>query len=269
MSMVADGLNRIRTLDDLSRSDSPIHTLHPAAAILATAGFVVAVMSFGRYEVSALMPFFLYPVVVLSLSRTPLAAIGKPLLLIEPFILCIGILNPLFDSQPVVVGGVAFARGWLVFLSIAVKCGLAVTAALLLTATHGADGIASGLRTLGVPRFFVLLLLMTFRYIWLLLDEAARMTRAYSLRDPRRKRIRFGDLGAFVGGLLLRSFGRAERVYQAMLLRGFDGEPRMGRGRSFRTADAAYVAGWWLLFVALRFGNPAGALGALFQEWFR
>jgi cobalt/nickel transport system permease protein len=48
-------------------------------------------------------------------------------------------------------------------------------------------------------------------------------------------------VGGMIGSLFLRSYERSERVYAAMLARGFDGELRHMHGRSLTASD-------WVLF---------------------
>jgi len=58
--------------DALSRLDTPIHRLEPRIKVLTTMVFIVAVVSFDKYRVSALLPFVLYPVVLITLGDLPL-----------------------------------------------------------------------------------------------------------------------------------------------------------------------------------------------------
>ena len=69
--------------------------------------------------------------------------------------------------------------------------------------------------------------------------------------------------GSLIGHLLLRSMDRAERVYRAMVARGFDGEIRVLRRSSFRWSDWAFVCGCLAFFVAARMWNLANGLGRL------
>lgn len=265
MASIARWLSWLRSLDDLSRLKSPAHAVHPAAAILVAIGYVVAVMSFDRYAVPALAPFLLYPLILFALSDVPLAAVARPLLLFEPFIICIGLFSPWLDREPVMLGGWEVARGWLVFASLVVRSSLAVGSALLLAATQGMRGIAEGMRWLRVPAGFVLQVTLTFRYLWLFVEEAERLSIAYALRSGGRPGIRFRDWGAVVGGLIVRTHERARRVHSAMLLRGFDGlSDGGGRARRFGPGDAMYVAFWLLFFAAMRWFDPTPWLGRLF-----
>jgi cobalt/nickel transport system permease protein len=77
------------------------------------------------------------------------------------------------------------------------------------------------MRRLRLPDIFIVMFELTYRYTAVLLNEAYSMSIAYSLRSPNRKGIEMRDMGYFSGQLLIRSFERAERVYNAMKCRGY------------------------------------------------
>lgn len=264
MSKLTDSFYNIRLLDDLARKDTVIHRLHPLIKLLTTAVYLIVVVSFGKYEISRLIPFIFYPVLLFSLAELPVAPLLKRVLFVEPLIIGIGILNPILDTQPVMLGSIAISRGWVTFLSIFIKCGLTVTVGILLIATTGMDRLASALRMLKVPKIFVLQLLLTYRYISLLIQETSRMLRAYSLRAPGQKGIHSSIWGSFAGLLILRTYDRAQRVYDAMSLRGFTGEYHTGDNDKIGLFDFVYLAGWSLFFIAARFYNIPMLIGELF-----
>lgn len=264
MSDITNTLYNLRLLDDLAGKDSAIHNLHPLAKLMTTVFFLVVVISFDRYEITALLPLVFYPVLTFSLAEIPVKPILKRVLLAGPFVLGIGILNPVFDSQTITFLGFTLSRGWFTFLSITIKAALTVTAALLLIATTGMDKLAAALRMLRIPRLFVMQLLLTYRYISVLLEETARTIRAYSLRAPGQKGVHRSAWGSLAGLLLLRTYDRAQRVYQAMVLRGFTGEYYTGETFRFRGSDFLYLAGWCIFFTAARIFNIPQLLGMLF-----
>lgn len=184
-------------------------------------------------------------------------------MLVQPFIIGIGILNPLFDHHTMVLGGFVISRGWVTFLSIFIKCGLTVTVSILLIATTGMDKLAVALRMIKIPKIFVLQILLTYRYISVLIEEVSRMMRAYSLRAPGQKGIHRSVWGSFSGQLILRTFDRANRVYQSMNLRGFTGEYNTGDISKICFKDFAYFAGWSLFFIIARIYNIPMLIGSL------
>ncbi len=259
----------IRQMDDFAKGMTCIHRRHPLAKLIVTVGFLITIISFDKYEISNLMPFVFYPLILMILSEIPAAAIFKRILLVEPLIIAMGMFNPIFDRQTVLVGDLSISAGWLAFLSIVIKCSLTVAAVMLLIASTGMEKLAAALRMLHIPRIFVLQLLLTYRYISLLAEEAGRLMRSYELRAPGHSGVAPAAWGGLAGGLLLRSFDRAQRVYQAMCLRGFDGEYRTGSTRTINAADISYMTIWLLLFAAARLYNLPVLLGMLLLEVFK
>lgn len=255
MENIISSIDNIKFLEDLARKDSYIHRIHPLVKLITTLMYLMVVVSFNRYEIGGLMPLFLYPAYVLVFAELPIGAMCKRVLWVEPLIIGIGILNPLFDHQVYRLGDIMISRGWITCLSILLKGGFTVMAALLLIATTGMDQIAYALRKLKVPRLFVLQLLLTYRYISVLMEEVSRTVRAYTLRSPRQKGIHRNHWGSLAGQLLLRTYGRAQRVYQAMCLRGFNGEYHVGANREIKLGDILYLIGWVAFFIVIRFSN--------------
>jgi cobalt/nickel transport system permease protein len=262
MANIIQSLYNIRFLDELAGKQTAIHKLHPLAKLLTTVIYLIVVVSFGKYEISVLLPLILYPVIIIALAEIPLLPILKRMLLVAPLAVGIGAFNPLFDHSIIfALGGLQLSGGWISFFSILIKFVLTVLAAFILIATTGMDRIASALRMLRVPRIFVLQLLLTYRYISVLMEEAARTMLAYSLRDPFHKGIRPGVWGSLAGNLLLRTYDRAQRLHQAMVQRGFEGEYNTGSNRRIRMKDMLYLSGWVLFFLSVRYYNIPSYIG--------
>jgi len=83
----------IRYLDIISSRDTSIHRLDPRAKLLATAAYIVAVASFDRYTVTGLVPFVIYPVVLVALGDVPVAYLLRKVMLAAPFAFFIGIFS--------------------------------------------------------------------------------------------------------------------------------------------------------------------------------
>ena len=248
-------------MDDFGRLDTSIHRLDARAKTAATLLFIVAVMSFPRYALSALTPFALYPLALLSAGRIPARPILRKLLAAAPFALLVGLFNPLLDRRPVgMLGSWTLTGGWVSWASIFLRLALTVSAALALVACTGMPRLSHGLLRLGLPRMFVTQLLFLHRYLFVIANESATMRRAVELRSsgwPLRLRV----WGALVGRLLVRSMDRADRVYRAMVARGFDGRPRLLHPTRFRWADAGFVLGWGVFFFLARRWNLAEEFG--------
>lgn len=249
-------------LDMLSYKDTFIHRLDPRTKLCATIFFIVMVVSFPKYEVSGLVPFILFPVLFFSLGDIPVKFIMKKALLVSFFAFFIGIFNPLFDRQPIYIFyGVAVSGGWVSFLSIMLKFFLTITSALLLIATTSFPGICRALQKFGVPDIFISQLLFLYRYIFVLVEEAMKVIRARDMRSFGKKGREIKVFTGIVGALFLRTVERAERIYQAMLSRGFSGKFHAIKPYGFTRADAIFLAISVTVLYLLRANDFVGFVG--------
>jgi cobalt/nickel transport system permease protein len=256
MSRIKTAFLDLGYMDTLAGMDTPVHRLDPRAKLLTTLIFIIAVISFGKYEISALIPFFLYPAVMISLGNLPVYYIFRKLLIVTPFAVMIGIFNPLIDRQILMhIGPLSMSGGWVSFCSIMLKFTLTAGSVLVLIASTGFNAVCMALEKMGVPRIFAVQLLFLYRYIFVLIDEASRMANARSMRsfDGKGKGVRV--FGYLLGHLLLRTVDRAQRIHLAMLCRGFDGEIKLNRRLEAGSGEVIYAVAWSAFFIAARFYN--------------
>ena len=117
------------------------------------------------------------------------------------------------------------------FASIVIRSWLSVQMAILLTATTQFPDLMHALRHLRVPYSLVAVISFTYRYLFVLTDEAKRLLRARDARSAQWPGHKSGGslswrgkvAGNMVGQLFLRSYERSDRVYNAMLARGYKG----------------------------------------------
>lgn len=229
--------------------------------------FILCVVSFNRYEIARLLPFFLFPALLIGIADLPFRYLFKKILLVSPFVVFIGIFNPFLDKEILwQIGSLQISGGWLSLISILLRFVLTVGAALLLIATTGFPAICMALEKLGAPKIFTVQLLMLYRYLFVLIEESIRMIRAYTLHSFSRKKLRFAIFKQLLGNLLLRTLDRAQRIHMAMLSRAFTGEIKVARHFSFGTTESFYLAGTIVLLTFFRFVDIASLLGKLILE---
>lgn len=251
-------------LDLLSAQDTPVHRLDPRAKVITVLIFTVLVVSFDRYRVAALLPFVIFPVFLITAGNLPVRYLLRRLLVVVPFILVIGIFNPLIDRAELLqVGNVTISGGWLSFCSILLRSALTVLTMLALVATTGFIGVCAALDMLGMPRVFSLQLLFMYRYLFVLADEGGRMGRARDLRSFDNRGRGFATYVPLIGHLMLRTFDRAQKIYAAMLARGFAGHFHLRRRMGFGPREVMFVAGWSLLFLLFRFVDVPAFVGGM------
>ncbi|PLX82369.1 MAG: cobalt ECF transporter T component CbiQ [Desulfuromonas sp.] len=270
MSQVASAYLDIRALEALAGMESTVHRLDPRAKLVTTLVFIVAVVSFGRYEISALLPFFLFPAALVGMGRLPLSVLSRKLLLAAPFVLLVGIFNPLIDRETLLVlGPLEVSGGWVSLASLALRFVLSVGAVLILIATTGMQGIALALGRLGAPRVLVVQLLFLYRYLFVLVEEGSRLVRARAQRSFGSRGLGIGVFAHLLRQWLLRTLDRAGRIHLAMLGRGFDGEVHLLRRLHFGRREALFTLGWSAAFLAFRLVNLPRLLGGLITEVMR
>ncbi len=125
-------------------------------------------------------------------------------------------------------------------LSIALKSWISVQAAILLTATTSFPRLLAALQQLKLPPILLTIIGLMWRYLFIIQDEVTSMLHARASRStgvPTAGRRPGGSMlwrarvtGNMAGSLFLRSLERSDRVYAAMLSRGYNGElPPGGR----------------------------------------
>lgn len=249
-------------LDSLSSKNTPVHRVDARLKVLTTIYFIAIVISFDKYDPVALIPLVIYPMTLMIIGNIPFTYIAKKLLIASPFVLSVAIFNPLLDRSILMnFGPIGISGGMVSFVSIMTKYLLTVSAALVLIACTGFSSICWALSAMGVPKAFTIQLLFLQRYIFVLTEEAARMSRARALRSFGGKGLGVSVYSSMVGHLLLRTLDRAQRIHLAMLCRGFEGEIRRAEPSKTGLYDVLFLLGWCALFTLLRLYDFPAWLG--------
>ncbi len=258
-------------LDPYRPAKSPLHTADARIKFLLAIAFILT---------TSLTPFGAWPVYILlfalTLSMSLLSELGirfvlARALLALPFVLAalpviFTISGTAIFSLPIGPWVVtASAEGLERFVSIALKSWLSVQVAILLAASTPFPELLQAMRAVGVPRLLVAMFGLMWRYLFVLVDEALRLIRARSARsgvstDASRKvggsiAWRARVAGGMAGNLFLRGIERSDRIYVAMLSRGYNGEVRaLPLTALSRGGWLALGLGFSILSVLLLFG---------------
>ncbi len=260
-------------LDRYVEGSSWLHRADARVKLATTLGFIFAVGSLPPGKWAAFGAMFALVWVTAAASRVGLLRVLRRSLVAAPFIL---IALPTLFTKPGVTlfhldlalfGLTASVEGLEFFVSVLLKSWMSVTAAVLLTASTPALRLLEGLRALRLPAILVAIVMLMYRYLFVLVEQAERMMRARSARSASISRNSGGTLvwraksaGGMAGSLFIRTLDRSERIYMAMLARGYDG--------SLRTRTAAPVARVELAVLALALCLFAAvALAARLVSW--
>jgi cobalt/nickel transport system permease protein len=177
---------------------------HAPVAILAQVLEGVAIISEQSVQQAVAL------VALALVSRLALRHLIGRLLVVEPFVFGVALLSLL---QP---------NGARIFLATVAKSTLCIFVMVLLVVTTRFSDILLSLVRLRVPRLLVTTLALMYRYLFLLVDEAATIQRARRSRTFSGSRwAAWRSLAAVIGQLFILTSERAERIYAAMCARGW------------------------------------------------
>jgi len=259
----------IHFLDPYLERQSPLHRLDPRVKLVLTLAFILT---------TTLVPAGVWPAYILLLalvlsveilSELGVGYVLKRSLLALPFVLAAFPLVFTMEGAPLLKVAIfswrltASIEGLERFASIAVKSWISVQAAILLASSTPFPELLVAMRLVRIPRLLVAIFGLMWRYLFVLADEALRLMRARLARSSasglpgaktgRSVLFRARVTGGMAGNLFLRAFERSDRIYMAMLSRGYDGEVR-----SLPLANIRPVHGWVL---AIGLGTLAAILG--------
>lgn len=220
-------------LDRYASLDSPLHALEARTKLIGFLALIIAALRIPAGKSGIFFAFFFITAILIGLSQIPLGYVLGRTLVIVPFVLTAAVAAPW-------KGG--FDHGWL--SSLVMRSILCLMYLLILTNTTRFPELLRGLRNLGCPKVLVLNLGFLYRYLFVLTEEVLRMRQARACRGVGRAPLpaELKIIGSMLGTLLLRSFERAERMYQAMLSRGYTGEFPVIAPRSFTWRDVGFLS---------------------------
>ncbi len=251
-------------IDQYSDRNSFIHRLDPRTKFITTLLFILAVVLTppARWQAFA---FYLFLIVTLIfVSRVPISYVLRRSLVIMPFVAMIAIFVPFFKE-----GEVAGSYNiWLwevsvtydglqVLWNVLIKAWLSILSLILLTSATKTANLLKGLEQLHMPRIMVMILSFMYRYIFVLVDEVMRMKQARDSRNFGGSKLwQMRTIGNMIGTLFIRSYERGERVYAAMVARGFDGQSRTLDCLSFSKGDAYFGISLSLVLILTSVVSP-------------
>ena len=253
MSKIRNAIYEIHHMDAIAEKDQWVNMLHPLVKFALTVAYISIVVSFNKYDIIGLAGMAVYPIALFILADLSFKDSLKRLRIVLPLVCFIGIFNPFFDKVPVEIFGIRMTAGVLSMLTLMMKGIFTVLASYLLIATTTIEKLCYAFRLIHIPKIMVTQVMLTYRYVTVLLEEVNRITQAYSLRAPKQKGVHYKVWGSLTGQLLLRSMDRAGIVYESMVLRGYNGSfDYVGEKIIWKWQDVFYLVFWLGLFILFR-----------------
>jgi cobalt/nickel transport system permease protein len=252
--------------DRFHEAESPLHRLDPRVKVVVTVLFILsnALLPDGAWAAFGLSWLFLLWMNALSnlgvdfTFRRSFVALPFALAAVSAIFSPIG--NPLADWSigPLVLTPTDF--GVIKFLSILLRSWISVQAAILLVAVTRFPDMIHAFEHLRVPGILTTIVAFLYRYLFVLTDEVMRLLRARESRSAAVPGRRSGRnvfwrarvTGNMAGQLFLRSYERSDRIYNAMLARGYDGRLRTLNPHVLHPRDWAYGTAAILILLLLQ-----------------
>ena len=189
-------------------------------------------------DLSSLIVLLAFVIIMLILAAVPAHHIAENYLLALPFVAVASL-------------ALAFTSTWLNAEMMFVRISASVLALILLTTTTPFFEMMAAFRWFRMPKILTNLILFTYRFIFVLQDEAARMKMARKARGFTGGRHlfekqAFRTLSSGIGMVFVRSSQRGSDMFDALLMRGYDGEVRTLRRPKIHGRDAVLALAFGL-----------------------
>jgi cobalt/nickel transport system permease protein len=209
----------------LLHHEGRLHRVRPQCKLAAAFLFILAVVATPREAFWAYGCYALVLVGVARLGRVPVPFVLRRLVIEAPFVAFAFFLPLISQGERIDALGLSLSvAGLWAAWNILVKGTLGVAATIIMAATTPVAQILRGLERLRMPRVFTAIAGFMIRYTDVVTAEMRRMSVARESRGYNPRWLwQAKALGSSAGALFIRSFERGERVYLAMLSRGFDG----------------------------------------------
>lgn len=192
---------------------SPVHDLDPRAKVVACLVLVLGIVLAPAPHPAEAAAFALFVAGVTVAARLPLGAVFGRSLVVLPVAAGIALLAPF--------GG---PGGWALAWAIVARSWMSAVCLVLLSLTTRVPLLFRALRALHLPGIMLTMLTFVYRFTDVLRDQLSAMRVAVASRAPQvRGRALVALYGNLAGSLFVRAYERGERVYAAMLSRGYDG----------------------------------------------
>ena len=241
-------------LDRYRKGTSLVHRLDPRLKLLAVLAFVLVVTTTPPGTWSSFALFAALATGAVLVAQVPLIEGLKHSAVALPFAGMVAISLPFTQAGEVVWSWQPFGftlsitdAGLVLFATVVIKAWLSVMVSGLLVATTPFPDLLRAMRALRVPAVLTATISFMYRYLFVLVDEAMRLQTARAARSVgagRTIRWRARVLGGMIGSLFIRSYERSERIYAAMLSRGFAGEVRTLTRLTWQARDTWVGLAW-------------------------
>jgi cobalt/nickel transport system permease protein len=244
--------------ETFSEGESRLHRLDPRVKLCLAAVFVLCTALSESIVVSCTA--LVLGAVLVAVAGLKVAQVLRRMRILLLFILLLWITLPLSTpgASLYTIGRLSVSmEGLQQALAITLKATAIILLAIALLGTSSVFSLVHALSHFHLPRKLLYLFFLSYRYVHVLGMEYSRLRDAMSVRAfrPGTNIHTFRSYGYLVGMLLVRSFERSDRIYHAMLCRGFQGRFYLLHHFHMHRSDTVFLLIMSLICIGMGIGE--------------
>ncbi|MEA3254422.1 MAG: cobalt ECF transporter T component CbiQ [Candidatus Altiarchaeota archaeon] len=245
-------MTKFPEIDKYAGIKSPLHNWDPRARLISILFLIYSINLI--QDLGTALIGFLIAILLVTISKIPIPFILGYMKWVTLFVLSLLIILSLtvpgrevFSFYILSISAEGLYKGSLVSL----RAFTSIMLVFPMIGTTRFDNTLKALEKLGIPNKFVQAIMFTYRYIFVLIDEFHRMTKSLKARGFKRGTnvYTMKTLGKAIGMLFVRSYERAENVYNAMISRGYTGTIRTLA--EFRMCNMDWIKAFTVIGIAI------------------
>ncbi len=213
----------VMRLEDLAVLDSPIHRWEPRTKLIGLIIFIFTIAFLS--QIRLLLIALSIAGLLFAISKIPLSFLLKSLRIPAFFIAIIGIMLIFFSSGTTLfsIGPINIKKeGLEAAATIGIRFFSIITLVIVLFGTTQFVSLMKALRSFGLSNILIDMAIFTYRYLFELLEQLEQLQLSMRLRGFKKNKLKnITKIASLMGTLLIRSYEKSERVYNAMALRGY------------------------------------------------
>jgi cobalt/nickel transport system permease protein len=237
-------------LDKYAHLDSMIHNWDIRFKIVS---LIILIFAFSFIKEIVLIPFILIlSITLVFLSQIPFFYVIKRLKYILLFLIIMVLVLSISSGGTVLYSFYIFSvykEGfWLGFIIFFRTVTILMVFFIVLESAPFHRTIIA-LYSLKIPEKLISIIYFTYRYIYVYFEAYRKMKIALQIRGMNNRLIffHFKTQSGIIGSMLIRSFEQAERIYSAMILRGYRGKFMINS--KFSSCRQDYIKTFIILFI--------------------
>ena len=263
MDKIENAIKEVHFIDN--KSNKLLNKIHPLVKLVLTVIYIIFLTSLNKYDLTKTLAMGIYLWLISIIGDISIKNCLSKLKIVLLLLIILGIANPILDRNVIAyIGIIPITTGMISAITLILKGVFSIIASYFLITTTSIEDICYALKKMHIPSILITVIMLIYRDIVIFLKEVERIWTAYHMRAPKQKGVKFEAWGSMIGSLMIRSVDKAETVYQAMELRGFNQETFFVKKQKIEKTDILWLIIGIILLAVIRFIPIFELIGELF-----